>query len=346
MKASGLSLSIAVLAFGASTIYLAVQLSEERARSEQLAEASRALNARIAELEKAREQNRVVMNGTFGAASLGAGAPLGALPPPPPPAAKSATGSEAPETVVMNAPPMPPRGEAFQKMIRSQMRASNRQLYADVGPELGLTREETSKLIDLLTDQQVAGLGISRDVTDHAERQRLVEQAMRDNKARIAELLGTEKLKLLEEYQQSIPARQELDMLARQIEGSDAAALTADQRKRLLAALTEERSRVPVPSISADTARNDIAKLYANWQDDYETRLAAQARGILNSEQFKAFDEYQQAQKEMREQMNAMRAQSGGNSDGFFINASPGVVMGETAVITSTVTEEKPDKTP
>jgi len=52
MKTSGLSLSIAVLAFGASTIYLAMELSKERAHSEQLADATRALNARIAELEK------------------------------------------------------------------------------------------------------------------------------------------------------------------------------------------------------------------------------------------------------------------------------------------------------
>ena len=61
MKTSALSLSIAVLAFGASTIYLAVQLSEERAHSEQLADASRALNARIAELEKARDEGRFAM---------------------------------------------------------------------------------------------------------------------------------------------------------------------------------------------------------------------------------------------------------------------------------------------
>jgi outer membrane murein-binding lipoprotein Lpp len=59
MKTSGLSLAIAVLAFAASTIYLAVQLSEERAHSEQLVDATRALNARIAELEKVRDEGPV-----------------------------------------------------------------------------------------------------------------------------------------------------------------------------------------------------------------------------------------------------------------------------------------------
>ena len=50
---------------------------------------------------------------------------------------------------------MPPQSEAFQKMMRAQMRAYNKQMYADVGAQLGLTREEVNKLIDLLTDQQV-----------------------------------------------------------------------------------------------------------------------------------------------------------------------------------------------
>lgn len=344
MKASGLSLSIAVLAFGASTIYLAVQLNEERARSEQLAEASRALNARIAELEKARDQNRSAMSGTFGGVSMAPGIAIAAPPPPPP--ANSDARSEITESVVVNAPSMQPQGEAWQKMIRSQMRASNKRMYADVGTHLGLTREETNKLIDLLTEQQAAGFGISNKVSDPTERQRLIEQAMRENKTRIAELLGPEKTQLLHDYEQSIPSRQELDMLARQLEGSDAAALTAEQRKRMLAVLAEERSRIPLPSISAGTASMDMAKAYSDWQSDYEARVASQARSVLNAEQYAALDEYQQAQKEMREQMNALRAQAGGDNSAFFINASPGVVMSETAVVTSTVTEEQPPKTP
>ena len=345
MKPTGLSLSIAVLAFGASTIYLALQLSEERARSEQLEEAGRALNARIAELEKVRDQNRLAMSGTFGTANSAAGTIFGAAPPPPPPGPKVEGSSQTPSPVPVRSV-SPPLGEAFQKMMRTQIRASNRRLYDDAGPELGLTREETSKLIDLLTDQQVAHYAVARETTDFTEQQRLIEQAMRDNKAKINELLGPDKVKMLEEYQQSIPTRHELDMLARHIEGSDAAPLTADQRKRMLAALGEERKRVPAPIFSRESGEKDYLKASHEWQSDYEARLAAQARGILNEQQSAALDEYHQAQKEMREEMESRRAQFGGNSSGFFINASPGVVMGETAVISTTVIEEKPDETP
>ena len=73
MKTSGLGLAIAVVAFAASTFYLAVQLRDERAHSEELADATQALNARIAELEKARGARRPV-SGSFGAIDMAPGA--------------------------------------------------------------------------------------------------------------------------------------------------------------------------------------------------------------------------------------------------------------------------------
>ncbi len=348
MKTSSLSLSIAVLAFAASTIYLAMQLTEERARSEQLVDATQALNARIAELEKARAEPRFAGSGTFGAAAMAPGATLSAAPLPAD--GKSGARPEVLEATAVNGPMMQPQGEAFQKMIRSQMRAHNKQMYADVATQLGLSREDASKLIDLLTDQQVAGFGISREVTDPVERQRLVDEAMRDNKAQIASLLGPEKVQLLEEYQQSIPARQELDVLARQLEGSDAPPLTADQRKRLLAALVEERQRIPSPQFPTGADHNDFAKAYKEWQEDYNARIAAQARTILNTEQYAAYDDYQKWQKEMNEQMSRARIEAGASGNVMFTATAPGVFVGEAAVVTTTstttTTTEKPPKSP
>ena len=342
MKASGLSLAIAVLAFGASTIYLAVQLSEERAHSEQLADATRALNARIAELEKSRK-GLPAMQRQLWRDQRGAGCDDGCY----------ATAGEfrsisrrSSRRTVVNAPFMEPHSEAFQKMMRSQLRAHNKQIYADVGTQLGLTRDEANKLIDLLTDQQAGGIGISQDVTDMAERERLTEAAMRENKAKIADLLGPEKLKSLEEYQQSIPSRMELDMVVRQLEGSDATTLSDDQRKRLLVALIEERKRIPVPVPSAVGDPKDYDKAYSDWQDDYDARVASQARTILNSEQYAAYDDYQKWQKEMRDQMPRWRIQPSGGGTVMFSTATPGTVVEATIVTTSSDTDEKPHKAP
>ncbi len=128
MKASVWGLLVAALAFGASTIYLSVQLREERAQAEKFAEATRALNARIADLEKAREQH--VISGTFGMHAPGQGSVSVGLPPPE--EKLDATVERAPTPPVPNLPP-PARTEAFQKMMRAQVRANNKRIYADLG---------------------------------------------------------------------------------------------------------------------------------------------------------------------------------------------------------------------
>ena len=343
MTTSGLGLSVAVLAFGASTIYLAVQLGDERAHSEQLINETRALNARIAELEKARAEPRPAVSGVFGAINMQPGQSVSvALPPPPTPAAKTEARRDHLEAVLVNGPSLQPNSEAFQKIIRAQMRAQNKQIYADVGTQLGLRKEDASKLIDLLTDQQADGMGISHETMDQTERMRLMNEARRENQAKIADLLGPEKLKLLEQYQQTIPVRQEVDMLARQLDGSDAAPLSEDQRKRLLAALIEERNLAPAPDYRRGNTGEDFKTTYLDWQENYNARVAAHARSVLDAEQYAAYDQYQQWQKEMNEQM---RSAAGPRGTVMYSTAAPGTMVGEVSVALP-LSDEKPGKEP
>ena len=309
MKPSVLGLAISALAFGASTLYLAVQLNDERAQADKVAESMAELNARIAELEKAREQ-RLAVTGVFGAEALGKGG-VAMVPPPPPPVAGEAK-ADAPEGAVFTNAPMPPRSEAFQKMMRSNLRANNKRLYADIGEKLGLSKEDANTLINMLTDQQVGNFAQARDanITDPAERARLRDEARRDDQLAIDNFLGASKAAALREYQETIPSRLEMDQLNRQLEGVDAV-LNEDQQKRMLAALIEERRRVPMPQMADDASHDDYAKAYAEWQTDYNERVEAQARSILNTEQMTAYNEYQQWQKEMREQMVTRRAGRG-----------------------------------
>lgn len=309
MKPSVLGLAISALAFGASTIYLAVQLNDERAQADRVAESMAELNARIADLEKAREQPLAVP-GAFGAEALGE-ADIAMVPPPPPSVAGEARAGTAEGAVFTNAP-MPPRSEAFEKMMRSNLRANNKRLYADLGEALGLSKDDANQLINMLTDQQVGNFAQVREanVTDPAERARLRDEARRDDQAEIDNFLGASKAAALREYQETIPARLELEQLNRQLEGVDAV-LTDDQQKRMLAALVEERKRVPVPQMTDDASHDDYAKSYAEWQAGYNERVDAQARSILNTEQLTAYNEYQQWQKEMRDQMVMRRGVRG-----------------------------------
>lgn len=310
MKPSMLGLFIATAAFGASTIYLGVQLKEERARADQVIEQSRQLSARITELEKARaelEAMRLVPDQPGMNASPGVAEPLGM------PAAQAADPEARTKDQEDFRPAYgaTPRSEAAQKMMRTQMRMNLNRVNGDIGEKLGLSKEETSKLLNLLVEQQMAMLDRSRqergsNLTPEQRAASLNEQQQK-NLAEVSALIGADKVGSYQAYQESLPARQEVDMLANQLATGDAG-LSKEQRDRLVTALAEERKRVPAPKIADSASREEFTQAMATWQEDYDQRAASRASSILSSAQQAAYTEYQDWNREMRQQFEERRA--------------------------------------
>jgi hypothetical protein len=298
MKASMLGLVVASTAFGGSSLYLWKQLGEERANAAQVEETTRQLNARIAELEKARvstvDQRVVNTHGAI-AAPFGSNVPA-------PPDSSIETASAADDTnkvwTVRRTEPTP----AMAKAMRSQARAHTRRQYSGVSQELGLGKEKTEKLIDLLTEQQSFGINGLPAFKDQAEMARYFEERQRTNDQAISDLLGPDKALDLRQYQETIPTRLEFDHLARQLADHDAP-LTEAQSKKLLEVYLEERKRVPYPDHRTSTNAEEYAKSANSWKDDYEKRIADEANSILDDRQLAAYSEIQQWQKDMRDQM-------------------------------------------
>src|SRR5689334_21706262 len=218
MKPSMLGLLIAAGAFGASTIYLTVQLHEERAQADAITEQTRALNARIAELEKIRNEleNLRTTAGADSVALAQAGKPATEAPKGEPVALTTEVRQAEPGDR-MGGPPfgMPPRSEAMQKMVRAQMRANFKRMNADIGAKLGLGQEEANKLIDLMIDQQMALVERAREGrnSNQAPEQRAADYAAQQQKnlAEVSALIGADKVDAYKAYQESAPARQEVD---------------------------------------------------------------------------------------------------------------------------------------
>ncbi|HEX6559000.1 MAG TPA: hypothetical protein VF021_06040, partial [Longimicrobiales bacterium] len=152
------------------------------------------------------------------------------------------------------------------------------------------------------------------------------------NLAQLTDLIGPEKMVSLQEYQESIPARMEVDMLARQLEGNDTA-LSTEQRKKLVDVYVEERKRVPMPETYEGMDPEAYQKSIYAWQEDYNRRTSEEAARILNGDQLSAFNEMQQWQKEMRETaintppgqgMRMRRGFAGGNAV-MFSTAAPAI---------------------
>jgi len=309
MKPSMLGLLIAAGAFGASTVYLGLQLQEERERADQILAQSQALNARLADMERARAELEAVKAVGLLPPPSAVSAPGRPEPPlPAPPEADQATSPGDPRS--FRPGPPPERSEAFQKMVRSQVRGNNKRLYADIGTKLGLSPEEANKLIDLITDQQVSMMERAREARSSGnpvDRSTLMEKLNQENLAQVSDLIGGDKIELYKQYQDTLPARQEVEMLSRQLEGNDAA-LSTDQRNRMITALADERSRVPAPKFSESASPEEYNKAMTAWQEDYNERSAARARSILSGDQLAAYNEYQQWSKEMRQNFESRRA--------------------------------------
>jgi hypothetical protein len=298
MKAAIVGLGVATVAFGGSTIYLHKQLGEERERAAQVEASTLELQARIADLEKARNewvQRRVAGSAGFVSGNLSDGRSM-ALPAPPPAAASAARDPQQPVWTTQRHEPSP----AMQKMMRNQMRATNKRIYADVGGKLGLDKDTASKLIDLLTDQQLAG--VSNFVLpgeDPTEVQRRYEQTTRDNEMAINDLIGADKAMALKEYQQTLPARMAVESLVQQL-GNHDVRVSDEQRRKLVEVHVEERARVPYPRHYDGIDPEAFRKSMSDWQEDYEKRISAEASRILDSSQLAAFNEIQQLNQEMR----------------------------------------------
>jgi len=272
MKASMLGLALSTVAFGASSIYLWQQLDAARSQYAAVVAASKTLSARIAELEKSRAEfagQRFADQGRFGGGMMAQGG-LGPAQAPPPPAGEDEPASNTARfDASVKRPEMPP---AMLKMMRSQMRAQNKRTYFDLRESLGLSDEQSDKLIDLITEQQTAGFNATRNLDP--EQARAQWEAVREKqKAEITDLLGPTKAAQFEDYQKSMPARMELQALSQQFESSTAP-LSDDQRKRMLTAYIEERDRIPAPTYSENTPQEEMTKAYSEWQADYDERIA------------------------------------------------------------------------
>jgi hypothetical protein len=345
MKASMLGLAISTVAFGTGAIYLWSELAHEREQLAAVEKANVDLNARILELESRRAQFSEIRVGGPGTFEGVLAARPGPAPDPgngtaPPPPDEGRVFSQ----VNMNGKPPPEMPAAMRKMIRSSMLSQNKSMYFDVQSKLGLTDQQTSALLELLTDQQAQGFRDARNLDPEQARDYWETQRARQ-KSELEELLGS-KAADFEEYQKSMPARSELSNLTQQLASAETP-LTDSQKTRMLDAFIEERDRIPMPTHPEGTSDEVVAKAYNEWQADYEKRMADQARGILTAEQLSTYNDYTQWQQEMREQFGAgmVRGPRGplrGNAVMFAAPVAAGGVVISSSSSTVTTTEPAP----
>ena len=200
-----------------------------------------------------------------------------------------------------------------QEMARAQARRFLPQRYPGLGKALNLTPDQENKLFDLLARQQadqsantlalLTGGG-ARDPGAIQEMQRQRQELQQANSSEVAAMLGS-KYPQYQEYQESLPQRQQVTQLQTLL-SSSGNALSDAQADSLTTALAAEQRRISQESGSA-TGLTVEQRLQRNA--DNNQRLVNAASAHLNSQQL---DSYQKMLDQQQNMGNALLRGLGG----------------------------------
>jgi hypothetical protein len=314
MRAVVLVLLVTTSAFAVTTVQFAKRASAERERADAELALRQTTEARVRELEQARsqleQQLALAQSLTNGPVER---APEHATPPLAPSRVTQSTaepsGPKAEWTVTRLQPsgdltngsgramalPRPPAS-----LMRAQARSSVRRMHWDVGKVLGLSDEETEKLLNLLADQQARQFDARMERGDFQSVRQAMEDARARNDAEIAQLIGPHRMQQWMEYQSTLAERSQIASLDAQFETAGMP-LTADQRTQLVEALLEAKKQFPPPPPAQGTLTEDVIAQNQQWQEEVNRAVLERARSILSREQYEHYVALNEWQSQMRQ---------------------------------------------
>lgn len=324
------------IAVGIVSVFLWQQLHEERARTAEL-------QKRVTALELAQERRPVWPNRAQVPAAAGEQTATG-----PAVVQQGADGADAAPNrraaargaaaaMAANARDIL-QDPAARSGIAGLARQALAQRYPDLARELGLSPEQAGKLLDLLANNQLATLGSALGSrTDGSSPQDLrstAQEAQLKQDEEIRTLLGDAKAQQWKEYQDTLPARQEVARFRTSLEAGGQS-LSQGQQRQLTSVLAAEQKRssaeaTQVAQITgSSTSRDPAAALAQNIQRTEESnrRVLDSAAIFLNGQQLDALQAQQEQRLQLTRTMQRFQGarRSGGSGAGGPIDAGAGV---------------------
>ena len=326
-------LIVATTSLAVASVQFARQASAQRERADAQMALRQKQDVRVAQLERNQarlERDLMMARGASGAPSAGA-----AGDPPPPGSRMGGRFGFAEGGAQGDREGPPPQGffrgggprimetPAGRNYLLSRAKSTLRRMYEDVGPALGLSADKSSKLIDLLADQQTRNMGRPPMPPDGETWAQARQEEQKKNNDEIKALIGPDKVDEWAAYQKTLPDRAQLNEVRNQLEQAGVP-MTDSQRSEMLTAITDETQRNPRPAYNAGVSQEDATAQAKQWQSDYDKALLDRAKQVLSTEQYNSYKEYQDWQSELR---NSMPRGPGGQRGG----ARAGVVTADSA---------------
>jgi hypothetical protein len=330
-----IALTIATLTCASASGYLWQEVREER-------EQSASLQQRITQLEDSlatASRNASPEPAPIAPAVKPADLPAEPSSPPtqPPSATLAAIASPGPviNAVPMRGNPMDPemrrrfregreqqlrmlKDPEYRDLMRAQQKISMGRMYSDLEPLLGLTEDESDRLLDVLAEQQLRtmeqqpSMGFAGEQMDHAaiqKQQKKYEELRRQNDAEVAQLLGP-KFDEWKAYQTNGWSRSQVMRLRQTLSMSDQP-LRQDQIKPLVEAIAYEQKQMGVgvprnPNYQTQFGRDSQAQVRRSeeWLErtaQSQQRIRDGVSGLLTPKQFEQLQQQHAQELKMME---------------------------------------------
>jgi hypothetical protein len=310
MRASTIVLTCLSVSGVASAMWLGLQLSEERARSD-------ALSADLRAMRRLSAPQSGVTNIALPSSNAPPAQPAAGVPPPKvaaqldaslnaePPGARARDFNEARRQLLGN--------PEYRKAMRMQQRMMIEQRYRDLPRALGLSPDKASQVFDQLADdmmQNFDGRERRLSVQNNGSQVWVDQQRGREESA-MAKLLGADGMQKFQDFRESQQSRSEVRMLGAELVGSPDP-LREDQMEPLFNVMYAEQKRLQQEWNELTMSGVDGSKLGAKRSEAAiaaNERIVDSARSLLSGTQLAALQEMyrrQKAQMESQDEMNRL----------------------------------------
>jgi hypothetical protein len=205
------------------------------------------------------------------------------------------------------------RDPAYRAAMLAQRKSSMRMMNQDVGRAIGLSEEQSEKLLDLLAEQQMRATELSMDDWDRqldpaavADRTRKYQELSNQQAQELKALLGDTGYQDYQQYQATLGARQQVNQLNVAL-ASAGVPLTPEQTEPLTRALHDSQSRAMQAALRDQQRWATLAKpptqaelqMYQlDTMREQNKRMRSAAASILNEEQMGALTAQQEREVE------------------------------------------------
>lgn len=209
----------------------------------------------------------------------------------------------------------------MREMIKSQQKAVLGPMidkqYGDLMKQLNLTPEQAVTFKDLLQQKLLAGsdsgMSMLDDSMDASQRADLAKQikAQADSfDSQIKQFLGDDNYQAFQAYEKSVPDRMSVGQFSDQLAGTPTA-LSSDQQQQLIQAMSDARNNfkwtadlnLQNPGANGNMAavltENNINQ-FAQEREQFDQQFLSAAQKILSPQQFAAFEEFQNTQRQLQ----------------------------------------------